>query len=117
LDPTGCDLPATCRLVADFSRTTCEHLGEHFGRLDLRAYVTMGISIPTNQSFAGMHEWRLDLAKRNPERRLIFFTATERAGALFAEVSTDALGRLEGLEDFTRPNCRRLGHSGSAALA
>jgi hypothetical protein len=26
----GYDLPATYRLVADFSRTTCEHLDEHF---------------------------------------------------------------------------------------
>jgi hypothetical protein len=30
---TGCDLPATCRLVADFRRTTCEHLEEHLRAL------------------------------------------------------------------------------------
>jgi hypothetical protein len=49
----GLDLPATCRLVADFSRTTCDHLDEHLLALISRHTQQWDKDYQQNQSFAG----------------------------------------------------------------
>jgi hypothetical protein len=61
----GLDLPATCLLLADFSRTTFD-LDEHLDK-----------NYQQNQSFAGANEWRLDAEKRkNPMRGARYFFPT-----------------------------------------
>jgi hypothetical protein len=56
---SGSDLPATCRLVADFSRTTCEHLEEHLLALTSGHTQEWDKDYQQHQSFAGVNEWRL----------------------------------------------------------
>jgi hypothetical protein len=55
-----------CRLVADFSRITCD-LEEHLLALISGHTQEWDKDYQQNQSFAGVNEWRLDLEKRkNP---------------------------------------------------
>jgi hypothetical protein len=50
--------------VADFSRTTCEHLDEHLLALISGRTQQRDTDYQQNQLFAGVNEWRLDLEKR-----------------------------------------------------